>query len=1707
MRYTLLALLTFTASALAQPIALFDGKTLNGWDFDPALWHVEGGMITGGSTTEKIKANDFISTTQSYADFELVLKIKVSGDPTTGMLNSGIQIRSQRTGHAMSGYQIDCGAGWFGKIYDEHRRNKVIAEPLDAAALAAKVDVFGWNEYRIRAEGPRIQTWINGVHCLDYTEKDPGIILDGQIAPQVHSGGVCLVQVKDVTLEELPAPSPLVLTVEGAALAPPGFLAKAEPTLKAWYPRIRHILGVDYETPTAVTLRFKDMPGVAHAKGAVIEASSAYFKSHPDDVGALVHELVHVIQAYPQGSPGWLVEGIADYVRYYYYEPGRGLAFKPSPLRPYTSGYDPAASLLAKVQIGKPTNLMAELNRRGHTGKLSEAAFTEVIGMTSEEAWQLTLGNKPKATAAFQNVKGEKRDTSYNAVQGSAKTAEEQQKLFHLPPGYEIELVVKESEGLGKFVSVYFDQRGRLWTQTALEYPIDANENPAAAEAVYAGKGKDKVLFYPREAVNALPVGGLTNPTIFAEGLAIPVGLLPWGNGDSAYVQHGHDLKLFKDTDGDGKADTHEVVLTGFGVQDSHLFPHQFTRAPGGWIWLAQGLFNNSKVHKPGSDKIVDWPKCSMARMRPDGSEFEVTSVGPNNIWGLVITGEGEAFIQEANDYGYPVMPFHEYAYYPGGMESLKKSYQPEMPPQTEVRMGGTGLSGLALMEDIAGPVGVQALAASSNPPPPERLKAGLQRARASSDTLIMAVANPIISKVQILEMTRNGSQWKLEQLPDLITCDDPFFRPVAMTNGPDGCIYIVDWYNKIISHNEVPRAHPDRDKTRGRIWRVKATAASGARLSEAAVRGKHEDSAKPQPAVAAKLPSAAENPSAGQGPSAAASEGRAPSRIDIPDFTKLSTEALIAMLGTQPTARAHIAWQTIVDRWNSAGDAAAFEYQSLLSALRSVTADNTAKSAMRIQSLWALGSMIDNHMALIELSKLPALMGSSVAQMRQQAVAASGRITPSGDPFTFGNGFKTVVPALIHDSSPDVRQEVIKSAGLAFGNSTVANGSDGEMTDDMSLLLSFAKPSLRGPTAASRNGKQIPVGEAYDREFERYLVRMFLERHPEVVAKFLDTPEAAKLPVEARVLASLALEPKASAARVAKLLTLLDRAPNDEELLRLAQYPTEPGCGDALKALLAKPASRVAVAETLLAQKTKLDPAKLAPFLSEAAKALLGGSEGERSLAVGLIGGFQLVALEDDLVAMAKAAKPSLAALQALRELRSIASDLFASLATSTDPMLRDAALEALAASKAPDAAQRVLVLYPTLGTSQRRSALNALSSTKAGAKTIVAALLDKTLPQADLDGPTVERLATVLGNDPALEKLQTQLGGIFHEVLLLDGSEAAFVESKLTLDGPFTVECWVRLTGNIHNNDGILGAAKQLDMNFFQGKFRVWIADQNLHDVVVAKKPMTPDLWTHIAVTRDAKGSFKIYQNGELDAVSSKTSMVKFDQCNIGWTQTGKGTEGAMTEFRVWTTERSAAEIRANFDRSLDPSAKSNPSYAIAKSRLSKGARIAKTIDTPPLLTPEQAAALDTKFAKYSALGHKPGNLENGKVLSTICMVCHQIGNAGAQIGPNLSGAGAMGLEGVLRNIMTPNAAMEAGYRIFRTELKSGDIVDAFYVSDDKDAYIVRQPGTPDRRIAKADVRSTKYIRRSLMPEGLLDGLNESQVTDLLSYLMTLK
>jgi len=195
---------------------LFDGKSLAGWEVlegERQLWRVKDGVITAGSLTEKVPHNSFIATKRSFHNFELRLKIRITG--TEGFVNSGIQIRSVRVpdSHEMIGYQVDAGKGWWGKLYDESRRRKVIGESADAEAVNRAVKQDGWNDYRIRAESTRIRSWINGVAALDFTETESNIPQDGQIGLQIHGNGKTVVQVKDVTIEILP-PTPNAPTWE-----------------------------------------------------------------------------------------------------------------------------------------------------------------------------------------------------------------------------------------------------------------------------------------------------------------------------------------------------------------------------------------------------------------------------------------------------------------------------------------------------------------------------------------------------------------------------------------------------------------------------------------------------------------------------------------------------------------------------------------------------------------------------------------------------------------------------------------------------------------------------------------------------------------------------------------------------------------------------------------------------------------------------------------------------------------------------------------------------------------------------------------------------------------------------------------------------------------------------------------------------------------------------------------------------------------------------------------------------------------------------------------------------------------------------------------------------------------------------------------------------------------------------------------------------
>lgn len=197
-------LLAFSLPVMAETIALFDGKSFAGWEGDTnKTWRILDGALVGGSLAQTVPRNEFLATTWEFSNFVLRLKFKLEG--TEGFVNSGVQIRSQRVPnhHEMIGYQADIGEGWYGAIYDESRRNKVMAKP-DEADVKKAVRPGEWNDYEIRAEGRRVVLKINGVQMVDYTEADEQIVQSGRIGLQVHGGGKALVSFKDISVEILP---------------------------------------------------------------------------------------------------------------------------------------------------------------------------------------------------------------------------------------------------------------------------------------------------------------------------------------------------------------------------------------------------------------------------------------------------------------------------------------------------------------------------------------------------------------------------------------------------------------------------------------------------------------------------------------------------------------------------------------------------------------------------------------------------------------------------------------------------------------------------------------------------------------------------------------------------------------------------------------------------------------------------------------------------------------------------------------------------------------------------------------------------------------------------------------------------------------------------------------------------------------------------------------------------------------------------------------------------------------------------------------------------------------------------------------------------------------------------------------------------------------------------------------------------------------
>ncbi|HWL06968.1 MAG TPA: DUF1080 domain-containing protein [Planctomicrobium sp.] len=193
----------FVAGASAAERSLFDGKTLAGWQGETEkTWRVEEGVVVGGSLAGNPQ-NEFLAASERFENFDLKFKAKLEG--TEGFVNGGVQFRSERipNHHEMIGYQADIGMGYDGGLYDESRRNKFL-QSLPKEEVAKIVKAGEWNEYRVRAEGPRVQIWVNGVQTVDYTETESAIPRSGLIALQIHGNCKAVIRFKEIVIEKLP---------------------------------------------------------------------------------------------------------------------------------------------------------------------------------------------------------------------------------------------------------------------------------------------------------------------------------------------------------------------------------------------------------------------------------------------------------------------------------------------------------------------------------------------------------------------------------------------------------------------------------------------------------------------------------------------------------------------------------------------------------------------------------------------------------------------------------------------------------------------------------------------------------------------------------------------------------------------------------------------------------------------------------------------------------------------------------------------------------------------------------------------------------------------------------------------------------------------------------------------------------------------------------------------------------------------------------------------------------------------------------------------------------------------------------------------------------------------------------------------------------------------------------------------------------------
>ena len=367
-------------------------------------------------------------------------------------------------------------------------------------------------------------------------------------------------------------------------------------------------------------------------------------------------------------------------------------------------------------------------------------------------------------------------------------TPEEQLAAFTVEDRYEVNLYASEADGVVKPIQFAWDEKRRLYVACSPTYPQTLASSPRT----------DFVLVLEDSNGD----GRADQSRRFAEGLTMVQGVEPGAGG--LYVCDFDRLLHLKDTDGDGHADIRRVLFSGFGIGDTHQLVNSISHGPDGSLWFTQGLHAMSRVESPWGiarlDRSAVW-RLLPRQLRLEG--FFGGGMAGANCWGVTFDDYGQVFHKSGDrPHGYWTVPGMVRGGNPSGSSSATEasvSYR-NSPEQYHPTGALFETSPKTTSIDI---IGTQAL--------PSEIQ---------GNALIGGYFGSVVELHEILD---EGAGFKSRQRPRVVTSSTPAFRPVDVSVGPDGAMYLADWTNPIIGHYQASYANPNRDKSSGRIWRITA--------------------------------------------------------------------------------------------------------------------------------------------------------------------------------------------------------------------------------------------------------------------------------------------------------------------------------------------------------------------------------------------------------------------------------------------------------------------------------------------------------------------------------------------------------------------------------------------------------------------------------------------------------------------------------------------------------------------------------------------------------------------------------------------------------------------------------------------------------------------------------------------------------------------